>query len=89
VTRKSGGRPKWNGRINLDRTSLHIPKRWKTGRTIFVNSMSDLFHEGVPIEFIKEVSSSIGLHSDSHFQPVGYIILLLAPAGASALGRRL
>jgi protein gp37 len=55
VTRQSGGRAKWNGRINLDRGALDIPKRWKTGRTIFVNSMSDLFHESVPIDFIKEV----------------------------------
>jgi protein gp37 len=55
ITRKSGGRYKWNGRINLDRASLDIPKRWKVGRTIFVNSMSDLFHEDVPLEFIQEV----------------------------------
>jgi protein gp37 len=55
ITRKSGGRSKWNGRINLDHASLDIPKKWKVGRTIFVNSMSDLFHEKVPLEFIKAV----------------------------------
>lgn len=59
VTRQSGGRAKWNGRINLDRSALEIPKRWKTGRTIFVNSMSDLFHEGVPLDFIKEVFATM------------------------------
>jgi protein gp37 len=31
---------------------LEEPLRWKTPRTIFVNSMSDLFHEGVPFEYI-------------------------------------
>src|SRR5258708_24626113 len=59
VTRKSGGSDKWNGRINFDRASLDIPKRWKVGRTIFVNSMSDLFHAKVPLEFIKEVFATM------------------------------
>jgi protein gp37 len=59
VTRKTGGRYKWNGRINLDQASLDIPKRWKTGRMIFVNSMSDLFHAKVPLEFIKAVFATI------------------------------
>lgn len=34
---------------------LGIPLRWRRPRTIFVNSMSDLFHEDVPVEFIGEV----------------------------------
>lgn len=59
LTRQSGGRSKWNGRINLDYKSLDIPKRWAAGRTIFVNSMSDLFHESVPLEFIKAVFSTM------------------------------
>ena len=59
VTRKTGGRHKWNGRINLDHASLDIPKRWKAGRTIFVNSMSDLFHAKVPFEFIKLVFATM------------------------------
>lgn len=55
TTRHTGGRAKWNGRINLDQDALDIPKRWKAGKLIFVNSMSDLFHEDVPLDFIKEV----------------------------------
>jgi protein gp37 len=55
LTRKSGGRAKWNGRITLDEAALELPKHWKTGRTIFVNSMSDLFHERVPLAFIERV----------------------------------
>ena len=55
LTRKSGGRPKWNGRVRLDWKSLTIPGSWKIGRMIFVNSMSDLFHDNVPLEFIQEV----------------------------------
>jgi len=55
TTRISGHRPKWNGKITLDRASLNIPGKWKTGRMIFVNSMSDLFHEKVSLDFIQEV----------------------------------
>src|ERR1051326_3198211 len=31
------------------------PLRWKTPQRIFVNSMSDLFHDKVPLEYIKDV----------------------------------
>lgn len=34
---------------------LEEPLRWKTPRTIFVNSMSDLFHEDIPLEYIRRV----------------------------------
>jgi protein gp37 len=34
---------------------LEEPLRWKTPRTIFVNSMSDLFHEDIPLEYIQRV----------------------------------
>jgi protein gp37 len=34
---------------------LDQPLRWKRPRTIFVNSMSDLFHEDIPDDFIAEV----------------------------------
>lgn len=55
ITRISGKRPKWNGKIRLDYKSLELPRRWKNGKLIFVNSMSDLFHNDVPLEFIQEV----------------------------------
>jgi protein gp37 len=34
---------------------LEDPLRWRTPRRIFVNSMSDLFHEGVPVEYVAAV----------------------------------
>jgi protein gp37 len=55
TTRVSGGRAKWNGKIVLDNVALNIPIKWKTPKIIFVNSMSDLFHEKVPLEFIVKV----------------------------------
>jgi protein gp37 len=59
TTRISGGRPKWNGSVNLDPPSLDLPRRWTKGRLIFVNSMSDLFHEKVPLEFIQKVFATM------------------------------
>lgn len=55
TTRKSGRRYVWTGRIELHRPSLDAPLNWKAPRRIFVNSMSDLFHEGVPADFIRDV----------------------------------
>jgi hypothetical protein len=41
-----------NSVVREDREALSIPYRWKKPRKIFVNSMSDLFHEKVSDEFI-------------------------------------
>jgi protein gp37 len=41
--------------INLHPDRLDAPGKWRSPRMIFVNSMSDLFHEEVPFEFIREV----------------------------------
>ena len=41
--------------LTLQPHMLEIPLRWKKPQTIFVNSMSDLFHEKVPIIYIKQV----------------------------------
>ena len=51
------GHPNYvNGfRVTLHENMLDIPLRWKKPRLIFVNSMSDLFHEEVPAEFIQRV----------------------------------
>jgi protein gp37 len=39
---------------------LEIPLRWRRPRLIFVNSMSDLFHEEIPDDFIREVFDVMG-----------------------------
>ena len=41
--------------VALHPDALDIPLRWRKPRTIFVNSMSDLFHEQVPDEFVRDV----------------------------------
>jgi len=55
LTRVIGGRGQWNGKIRLVPEALQLPLRWVEGRLIFVDSMSDLFHPGVPFEFIADV----------------------------------
>ena len=55
LTRKSGGRAVWTGQVRCDEASLDAPRHWQGHRLVFVNSMSDLFHEDVPKEFIKRV----------------------------------
>jgi protein gp37 len=55
LTRKSGKRAVWTGKIRLDHASLDAPKAWSKPRKVFVNSMSDLFHDDVPVEFIAQV----------------------------------
>ncbi len=41
--------------VTLHPDTLEIPLRWRKPRSIFVNSMSDLFHAEVPDEFIAQV----------------------------------
>ena len=55
LTRKSGKKAVWTGKIVEDHTSLSVPLKWKKPRKIFVNSMSDLFHPDVSIDFIRSV----------------------------------
>jgi protein gp37 len=51
------GQPNYiNGfKLTMHEHMLELPLRWKKPQMIFVNSMSDLFHEDVPPEFIQKV----------------------------------
>jgi protein gp37 len=55
LTRKSGGRSVWTGKVRCDESALAAPLQWRQPRLVFVNSMSDLFHEDVPVDFIRRV----------------------------------
>ena len=55
--------------LRLVPEKLDAPKRWKTPKRIFVNSMSDLFHEQVPTAFIEEVAT-VMLAADWHVYQV-------------------
>lgn len=43
--------------VTLHEDQIELPLRWKKPKRIFVNSMSDLFHENIPDEFIRKVFS--------------------------------
>lgn len=47
--------PRWTKEVRLVPELLNEPLKWKTPRRIFVNSMSDLFHEQVELSFIQKV----------------------------------
>jgi protein gp37 len=53
VLGKAGRR--WTGEVRLVPEALDKPLKWRKPRRIFVNSMSDLFHEDVPFEYIAAV----------------------------------
>ncbi len=68
LTRRSGKRTVWKGVVREDHAALEIPLRWKRPKKIFVNSMSDLFHEGVSAGFIKQVWSVMEATPHHHYQ---------------------
>ena len=67
---KAMGQPNYvNGfRLTLHEHVLETPLRWKRPQTIFVNSMSDLFHEDVPLAFIRRVFDVMARGSQHRFQ---------------------
>ena len=54
-------------KVTLHRDVLTAPKKWRPS-VIFVNSMSDLFHENIPIEYILEVFSVMNECEQHSFQ---------------------
>lgn len=47
-------------KVTLHHDLLTLPLQWKQAKMIFVNSMSDLFHEDIPLEFIQSVFQTMG-----------------------------
>jgi protein gp37 len=67
---KEMGQKKYaNGfRLTLHPNTLQLPLRWKEPQTIFVNSMSDLFHHDVPLAYIQRVFQVMRAASWHRFQ---------------------
>jgi protein gp37 len=67
---QSMGQPHYaNGfKLTLHEDSLELPLRWKRPQTIFVNSMSDLFHKDVPLGFIQKMFDVMNCASWHRFQ---------------------
>ncbi len=62
------GKGRWSGHVRLVHEHLGDPLRWTRPRMVFVNSMSDLFHESVPDEFIAAVFGVMASSSRHTFQ---------------------
>ncbi len=64
-----GNRRYANGfKVTLHPDLIDTPKRWREPRTVFVNSMSDLFHEQVPLGFIRRVFDTMASCPQHTFQ---------------------
>jgi protein gp37 len=62
------GERHFNGTVRCLPDRLGVPMRWKKPRTVFVNSMSDLFHPSVPFEFIDRVFAVMAASPRHTFQ---------------------
>lgn len=63
----------WTPANAADNVTLHPervdqPRRWRTPRLVFVNSMSDLFHELVPADFIASVFATMAATPQHTYQ---------------------
>lgn len=67
---KAMGNPSYiNGfTVTLHEELLNLPLKWKKPHIIFVNSMSDLFHENIPEEFIMRVFNVMHKANWHHYQ---------------------
>ena len=64
----AGGEPRWTGVVRLVPEHLADPLRWKKPRRVFVNSMSDLFHESLTNEQIAAVFGVMAAAPQHTFQ---------------------
>lgn len=55
LTRNRGNGPRWTGQLRLVEDAVEAPLHWRKPQLVFVNSMSDLFHDRVPLGFIQRV----------------------------------
>ena len=54
--------------VTLQPHMLDLPLSWKSPRQIFVNSMSDLFHEAIPFDYIQQIFSIMRQAKQHTFQ---------------------
>ena len=80
LTRRSGRRYVWTGRVHLDLAALGAPATWRKPRRVFVNSMSDLFHPAVPATFVGKVWDTMADNRQHTYQ-----ILTKRPERATAI----
>lgn len=62
------GKPRWTGEISFHEDVLLQPLQWKKPRRVFVNSMSDLFHEKVKDEWLDKAFAVMALTPQHTYQ---------------------
>ena len=67
---KAMGQPRYRDgfKVTLQDDLVELPLKWRQPRTIFVNSMSDLFHRDIPTEFIQRCFETMRKASQHTFQ---------------------
>lgn len=68
LTKQTTAGPQWTGVVRTIEAALLEPLSWRKPARIFVNSMSDLFHEDVPDAFIDRVFAVMALAPQHTFQ---------------------
>src|SRR4051812_16655088 len=66
--RRTNGKAQWTGRIRVIPDALREPLKWRKPCRVFVNSMSDLFHENAPESFIAATFAVMALARRHTFQ---------------------
>jgi protein gp37 len=59
LTKSTSSGPRWRGVLRQVDEAIDLPLHWRKPKMIFVNSMSDLFHEKVSIEFLTKIFSTM------------------------------
>src|SRR5437868_4252702 len=63
LTKQTKAGPQWTGVVRTVEDALLEPLSWRKPQRVFVNSMSDLFHESVPDKFIDKVFAVMAARS--------------------------
>jgi protein gp37 len=88
--RRSNGEPQWTGEVRVIDEHMLDPIRWRRPRRIFVNSMSDLFHEKLSDDSVDAVFAVMALAQRHTFQiltkrPARMLDYLTTPGRAGAI----
>lgn len=68
LTKQTKAGPQWTGKVSLAERQLTDPLRWKKPQRVFVNSMSDLFHESMPDEWMDKVFAVMAMTPQHTYQ---------------------
>jgi protein gp37 len=80
LVKQVGGAPRWTGKLALVEDDLAKPLHWRKPRRVFVNSMSDLFHEQVEDAWLDRIFAVM-----AHARARGHVFQVLTKRPARML----